>query len=249
MACSTCSSSNTCTCTSVNSCESCIDILNAECVYYKGYLNNSLSLPANFRFNTFAEKVLERIGTLPANYVDYRVSGDSTLDFANQNASINQLKLVVVQDGLSDITLTTSLAKHACFVDLTSTTFAITGSPQLVSGQAAYQNIHTYDNDIIYIASDPSSRQGWQSVSAEISFYNSSITDMFILYLYAGDTLLKMTWVSITPGNYYTLGARALYNCTDEGTPVEFTVKISTDGSNDNISINSGHFEVIEYAY
>jgi hypothetical protein len=81
MACSSCSPS-TCNCTPTAICETCIDVTSSECIYYRGYLENSLSLSANFRFNTFAEKVLDRIDSLPANYVDYKVLDTSTLNFA-----------------------------------------------------------------------------------------------------------------------------------------------------------------------
>jgi hypothetical protein len=79
MACSSCSPS-TCNCTPTAICETCIDVTSSECIYYKGYITNNLGLASNFRFNTFAEKVIDVLGGINSVLDTYPVSIDFARD-------------------------------------------------------------------------------------------------------------------------------------------------------------------------
>lgn len=62
-----CTCSNT---TSSTGCESCVDVFNSECVYYKGSISNNLALGSNFRLNTFIENTITRLNSLPSSLSD-----------------------------------------------------------------------------------------------------------------------------------------------------------------------------------
>jgi hypothetical protein len=62
-----CTCSNT---TSSTGCESCVDVFNSECVYYKGSISNNLALGSNFRLNTFIENTITRLNALPSSLTD-----------------------------------------------------------------------------------------------------------------------------------------------------------------------------------
>lgn len=79
MACTSCSQT-TCNCTPTSICETCIDVTSSECIYYKGYLTNNLGLAANFRFNTFAEKVIDVLGGINSVLDTYPISIDFAKD-------------------------------------------------------------------------------------------------------------------------------------------------------------------------
>lgn len=67
MACSTCTSTcSNCTPPTVAStyCETCVDIISTECVYYKGTYSNCLGLVKNFRLDDFIEKTLSILCSL-----------------------------------------------------------------------------------------------------------------------------------------------------------------------------------------
>jgi len=66
-----CTCSNT---TSSTGCESCVDVFNSECVYYKGSISNNLALGSNFRLNTFIENVITRLNALPSSLTDTYIS-------------------------------------------------------------------------------------------------------------------------------------------------------------------------------
>lgn len=248
MTCSSCS--NNCTCSQTNICETCTDVNSSECIYYKGQLNNSLGLSANFRFNTFAEKVIERIGTLPANYVDYQVDA-VTLDFGNSNAAKNTLKITVGQTGsLPDIISTISLVKHAAFVSLnTNSTFAVTTSAAAIPGTSVYTNEHAFSTDTITIGSTVNKRLGKQLVSASITFVPASVQN-YTFTLFEGSNVLKAVTIpansTTTP---LTVNLKTIYDYTSTASTKTFTFKVASGSSSTTINILSGDFEVKEYEY
>lgn len=249
MACTSCSQT-TCNCTPTSICETCIDVTSSECIYYKGYLENSLSLSANFRFNTFAEKVLEKIGTLPASYVDYKVLNTSTLNFANAVASANQLKLIIKQTPLDDITLTADLAKHICLVSLTpASTFSVsTSSASAIPGGSIFTKDHTFLTDTITIGSTNNKRTGTQLVSGSIIFIPAS-TQNFTFTLFEGSNTVKTVTVPGVSGVCQTVVLKGVYNYSSTSTTKTFTFKVASGSSNTTINILAGDFEVKEYEY
>lgn len=78
MACSTCTSTcSNCTPPTPAStyCETCVDIVSSECVYYKGAYSNCLGLVKNFRLDDFIEKTMSILCSLEGggNTTDQRV--------------------------------------------------------------------------------------------------------------------------------------------------------------------------------
>ena len=78
MACSTCTSTcSNCTPPTPAStyCETCVDIVSSECVYYKGAYSNCLGLVKNFRLDDFIEKTMSILCSLQGggNTSDQRV--------------------------------------------------------------------------------------------------------------------------------------------------------------------------------
>jgi len=247
MACSSCSQ-NTCNCTSTSICETCIDVTSSECIYYKGYVNNSLSLPANFRFNTFAEKVLDRIGTLPASYDDYQVD-DVQLDFGNGNAAKNTIKVTIGQTGgLSDVLDTISIIKHCALVELTTNaTFAVTTSYASIPGSSLHANEHSFSTDTVTIGGTVAARDGKQLVSASIIFTPAS-SQNFIFRLYEGTNVLKTVTIPGVSGVCQTVVLKDIYDYT-AGSSKTFTFKVASGTSSSTINILAGDFEVREYEY
>jgi hypothetical protein len=247
MACTSCSQT-TCNCTPTSICETCVDVTSSECIYYKGYVNNSLSLPANFRFNTFAEKVLDRIGTLPANYVDYQVD-DVQIDFGNSNAAKNTIKITVGQTGgLSDIIDTISIIKHACLVSLTTNaSFAVTTTAAAIPGSSIYVNEHSFSTDTVTIGGTVNKRLGKQLVSGTVIFVPAS-SQNFTFTLFEGSTSLKTVTVPGVSGVCQTISLKAIYDYASTASTKTFTIKVAS-ASNTTINILAGDFEVREYEY
>jgi hypothetical protein len=248
MACSSCSQ-NTCNCTSTSICETCIDVTSSECIYYKGYVNNSLSLPANFRFNTFAEKVLDRIGTLPASYDDYQVD-DVQLDFGNGNAAKNTIKVTIGQTGgLSDVIDTISIIKHACLVSLTTNaSFAVTTTAAAIPGSSIHANDHSFSTDTVTIGNTVNKRVGKQLVSGNVTFVPGS-TQNFTFTLFEGSNSLKAVTVPGVSGVCQTISLKAIYDYASTSSTKTFTIKVASGSSSTTINILAGDFEVIEYEY
>lgn len=249
MACTTCSSTNTCTCTPVTNCESCVDILNAECVYYKGYYSNSLGLPANFRFNTFAETIIERVDQLPANLVDTKLT-DVTATFGTYAS--NTLSFTFTQTSPTvDITKNVSIAKHLCFATINTGDVSVSTSETLLPITSVRAVEHMVDTNTILIGNQSNARTGYQEIYADLNFYTN--TDRVItIKLYEGSNVLKTMIVTTAAGtsttNNYNVSLKTLYNYSSTATTKNFSIKLDTD-TNCTVTIVSGCLEVKEYGY
>ena len=248
MACTSCSQT-TCNCTSTSICETCIDVTSSECTYYKGFYSNSLSLPANFRFNTFAEKVLDRIGTLPASYDDFQID-DLQLTFADGTAGKNTLRVLIGQTGgLSDVIDSISIIKHACLVSLTTNaTFAVTTTAAAIPGSSAYVSEHSFTTDTVTIGGTVNKRVGNQLVSGNVTFVPAS-SQNFTFTLFEGSTSLKAVTVPGVSGVCQTISLKAIYDYASTAATKTFTIKVASGTSSTTINILAGDFEVREYEY
>lgn len=95
-----CTCSNT---TSSSGCESCVDVFNSECVYYKGSISNNLALGTNFRLNNFIENVITRLNSLPSSLTDTYISTitpnystgplNTTIQFLSTTGAVDNLSL------------------------------------------------------------------------------------------------------------------------------------------------------------
>jgi hypothetical protein len=247
MACTSCSQT-TCNCTPTSICETCVDVTSSECTYYKGFYSNSLSLPANFRFNTFAEKVLDRIGTLPASYDDFQVD-DLQLTFADGTAGKNTLRVLIGQTGgLSDVTDSISIIKHACLVSLTTNaSFSVTTTAAAIPGSSIYASQHSFSTDTVTIGSTINKRVGNQLVSGTVTFVPAS-SQNFTFTLFEGSTSLKTVTVPGVSGVCQTISLKAIYDYASTASTKTFTIKVAS-ASNTTINILAGDFEVREYEY
>ena len=248
MACTSCSQT-TCNCTSTSICETCIDVTSSECTYYKGFYSNSLSLPANFRFNTFAEKVLDRIGTLPASYDDFQID-DLQLTFADGTAGKNTLRVLIGQTGgLSDVIDSISIIKHACLVSLTTNaTFAVTTTAAAIPGSSAYVSEHSFTTDTVTIGGTVNKRVGNQLVSGNVTFVPAS-SQNFTFTLFEGSNSLKAVTVPGVSGVCQTISLKAIYDYASTAATKTFTIKVASGTSSTTINILAGDFEVREYEY
>jgi hypothetical protein len=135
MACSSCSQ-NTCNCTSTSICETCIDVTSSECIYYKGSLTNNLGLSANFRFNTFAEKVVQVLGGINSILDTYPISVALTrkTDEINSYATVITLnRQVSIGGSLTDeIITTTDFRPNFAYANLTTGNISISDAGTLV---------------------------------------------------------------------------------------------------------------------
>lgn len=246
MACTSCSQT-TCNCTPTSICETCVDVTSSECIYYKGYYPNSLGLSANFRFNTFAETVLAKLGTLPASINDYRVTG-LVLNFADTIAATNTLRIKIEQTGLSDIIQNISIIKHAVLARLnTNSSFAVTTTATNIPGTQEYAYAHAFATDTITIGSNTPKRAGTQLVSASIIFVPAS-TQSFSFTLYEGSNVLKTITIPCTSNVAQTITLKDTYTYASSDVTKTFTFKVAS-ASNTTINILAGDFEVREYEY
>lgn len=248
MACTSCSQT-TCNCTPTSICETCVDVTSSECIYYKGYYSNSLGLGANFRFNTFAETIIERVDQLPANLVDTKLT-DVTATFATYAA--NTLSFTFTQTSPTvDITKNVSIAKHLCFATINTGNVSVSDSETLLPITSARAVEHTVSNNTIVIGSQSGARIGWQEIYADLNFYTDTAR-VITIKLYQGSTLLKTMVVTTAAGtsttNNYNVSLKTLYNYSSTNSTQNFSIKLDTD-TNCTVTVVSGCLEVKEYGY
>jgi hypothetical protein len=248
MACSSCSPS-TCNCTPTAICETCIDVTSSECIYYKGYYSNSLGLGANFRFNTFAETIIERVDQLPANLVDTKLT-DVTATFATYAA--NTLSFTFTQTSPTvDITKNVSIAKHWCFATIDTGNVSVSTSETVLPITLVDGVEHTVSSETILIGSQGGARIGWQEIYADLNFYTDTARTITVK-LYRDTTLLKSAIVTTAAGtstsNNYNVSLKTLYNYSSTSSTQNFSIKLDTD-TNCTVTVVSGCLEVKEYGY
>ena len=248
MACSSCSPS-TCNCTPTAICETCVDVTSSECIYYKGYYSNSLGLSANFRFNTFAETIIERVDQLPANLVDTKLI-DVSATFATYAAST--LSFTFSQTSpTSDIVKNVSIAKHWRFATINTGDVSVSTTETVLPITSVNGVEHVVSSNTIVIGNGSNKRIGWQEIYTDLNFYTDTARTITVK-LYQGSTELRKAIVTTAAGtsttNNYNVSLKALYNYTDTGSTQNFSIKLDTD-TNCTVSVVSGCLEVKEYGY
>jgi hypothetical protein len=248
MACTSCSQT-TCNCTSTSICETCIDVTSSECIYYKGYYSNSLGLGANFRFNTFAETIIERVDQLPADLVDTKVTNVAAT-FAT--AAANTLSFTFTQTSPTvAINTTVSIAKHQCFATINTGNVSVTTSETVLPITSARAVEHTVSSNTILIGSQAAARIGFQEIYADLNFYTDTAR-VITVKLYEGSNPLKTMVITTAAGtsttNNYNVSLKTLYNYSSTASTTNFSIKLDTD-TNCTVTVVSGCLEVNEYGY
>lgn len=248
MACSSCSQ-NTCNCTSTSICETCIDVTSSECIYYKGYYSNSLGLGANFRFNTFAETIIERVDQLPADLVDTKLTNVAAT-FAT--AAANTLSFTFTQTTpTTAINTSVSIAKHQCFATINTGNVSVSTSETVLPITSVRTVEHTVSSNTILIGSQAAARIGWQEIYADLNFYTDTAR-VITVKLYEGSNPLKTMVITTAAGtsttNNYNVSLKTLYNYSSTASTTNFSIKLDTD-VNCTVSVLSGCLEVKEYGY
>jgi hypothetical protein len=208
MACSTCTSTcSNCTPPTVAStyCETCVDIISTECVYYKGNYSNCLGLVKNFRLDDFIEKTLSILCSLEGggSAEDQYLKSTSTII---RNATNNSWRFTYAFPNSSnnfnkDITITYNMA-HVAVESLSSFTVSSNTAAEvsLCSNTDLYYYVgigHVHNGNSSYVGSkistanipatpsvDGNQRANRQKVEGTIIFSdNAEIATAYISHL------------------------------------------------------------------
>jgi len=252
MACNQCTPCTNCTPpTPVStSCEECADIISSSCVYYKGSFGNNLGLAANFRFNTFAEKVMQRFSTLPSSLAGDTQVETVTLSF---DPGINQVYLEVNQSGDAP-TRNASLDIRPYFAVVPFLTedpvVLVTDTPEVLAFDTEIitnsHNVNSsgYINPETNLSNSP--RTGWQKLIAHLTL-STDTAGVATMQICQDDTVLASSVVTLAADATGTLYCQA-FDEFDAFAAKEYNVKLSF--SDDCIiTIDNGTFEVKEYGF
>lgn len=277
MACTSCSQT-TCNCTPTSICETCVDVTSSECIYYKGYLTNNLGLAANFRFNTFAEKVIDVLGGINSVLDTYPVgidfSRNTTLDHpSGYNTTITLNRSVSINGGNATSTITDSVDQrlyHAYSNFDTTSTISISNSGTKLPLTAGTEYGHDISTSSDWIATGVDNgtevkRLGKQRITVDLGY---SITPTVAVYmkvvLYSNTastaTPIKTYWVKLPASD--TSGVLS-FSCIDSGPTKPSTSIVEKDyyvslfcysdkginSSTQTLTIDSGSILVEESGY
>lgn len=216
MACSSCSPS-TCNCTPTAICETCIDVTSSECIYYKGYITNNLGLASNFRFNTFAEKVIDVLGGINSVLDTYPVSIDFARDLtlahpSGYTTTLTLNRSVSIDGAPATDTLEDTVDQryyHAYSNFDTASTISISSSGTvlpLTAGVEYGHNINTTSDSIeTGLNNGLTERLGKQRVTFDLGYSITPDEDVYmkiVVYSYTATgtvtTALKTYWITAT---------------------------------------------------
>ncbi len=250
MACNQCTPCTNCTPpTPVStSCEECADIISSSCVYYKGGFGNNLGLDANFRFNTFAEKVMQRFSSLPSSINDTQVT-----NFVSTNATINQFSLVISQTSpVEDRNVSLDIRPYFAIVPFATTpTVSLTANtPSVLAFGTTIQNNNHIINSSGYINPETNAsngrRLGWQKLSAHATF-STDTAGVATMQICQDSTVLASSIITLAANASGTLSCQAFNNFSSYVSK-QYNVKLSFNNSC-IITIANGTFEVKEYGF
>lgn len=278
MACTSCSQT-TCNCTPTSICETCVDVTSSECIYYKGYLTNNLGLAANFRFNTFAEKVIDVLGginsVLDTYPIAFDLTRDTTLSHPSGYTSTITLNKTVTIGGSPTSTITDSVDQrlYHAYTNITTGNLSISGTAVLLPLETAPStNVHGHSvvatdaNEYIQTAA----RLGKQKITVDLGYSITAGADVHIKVVVIEEKRkttieyndLKTYWITAKNGvvtsnvlsfSFITSGPEA-----ESGTVKanryyvkvsSFTNKAAGSGSAQTLVIDSGSFSVEETGY
>jgi hypothetical protein len=198
MACNQCTPCTNCTPpTPVSiSCEECADIISSSCVYYKGSYGNNLGLPANFRFNNFAEKVLKRLSNLPDDLVDTSV--DSIEFIPSSNFLDVTAKITLTDEDSTEITGSLDVRRYYTIVEFAEGTKSIDSSSTILTlktNAAVNHNVNHsttgYINPLTTI--NTGGRVGRYRINGVINFLSDKTGDLTIDINKSNTTLKSYT--------------------------------------------------------
>jgi len=276
MACTSCSQT-TCNCTPTSICETCIDVTSSECIYYKGYLTNNLGLAANFRFNTFAEKVIDVLGGINSVLDTYPIEIDLARDTtaahpSSYESTITFNKTVTINGSPTDfIKDTIDQRLYHAYSNFTTGNLSISDTAVLLPLDAStnaygHSVVATDTNEYIQTAA----RLGKQRITVDLGYSITASADVHIkVVVYENKRLvtpteldIKTYWVTAKSGvatsnvlsfSFITTGP------TIESSTVKanryyvkiqsFTNKGAGTGSAQTLVIDSGSFSVEETGY
>lgn len=259
MACNQCTPCTNCTPpTPVStSCEECADIVSSSCVYYKGSYGNNLGLAANFRFNQFAEKVMQRFSDLPSSLLgtNYELT-----TLTASLVSVNQYEFSIDQNNNTSSPLNEDLDLRPYFaiVSLDSNTnIAITGN---TGQQVGFNAIIEHNKHIVNLTTDTitpetnlsnAPRTGWQKLSASISF-SSNAAGVATFQIKKGSTVLGEAKTTVPLNGFGSISLNA-YDNYNSYVNANYQVHLKFDDTggayNTTIDVLDGTFEVKEYGY
>jgi hypothetical protein len=276
MACTSCSQT-TCNCTPTSICETCIDVTSSECIYYKGYLTNNLGLAANFRFNTFAEKVIDVLGGINSVLDTYPIAFDltrnTTLEHPSGYTSTITLNKSVTIGGTPTTTIIDSVDQRLfyAYTNFTTGNLSIGGTTVLLPLQASASGA-TYGHSVVadseYI--ETAARLGKQRITLDLGYSITAGADVHIrVNVFKSErrtsvntTAIKTYWITAKSG-VATSNVLSFSFITDGPTTESNTVKVNRyyveiqsftnkgagTGSDQTLVIDSGSFSVEETGY
>jgi len=259
MACNQCTPCTNCTPpTPVStSCEECADIISSSCVYYKGAYGNNLGLAANFRFNTFAEKVMQRFSDLPGSLTgtNYEVTS-----LAANLVSVNQYHFEIEQTNNSNTPINEDLDLRPYFaiVKLNSTNnIAITSNSgaEIPFYSIIDNNKHIVDLNTNRVTPETNlsnaPRTGYQKLSGTISF-SSNAAGVATVQIKKGSTVLSQAKATVSQNGFVTISLSA-YDNYNTFVNANYHMYLFFDDTasayNTTIDVLDGTFEVKEYGY
>jgi hypothetical protein len=271
MACSSCSQ-NTCNCTSTSICETCIDVTSSECIYYKGSLTNNLGLSANFRFNTFAEKVVEVLGGINSILDTYPISvaltrATNTINSYTTTITLNR-QVSIGGSSANEIKTTTDFRPNFAYADLTTSTISISDAGTLVPlavSTNAYNHSVADTSDYIATATSRTSRQritldlGY-SITPSVAVYIKVVVYEKKMFATSVETAIKIYWITASAAAKSDVVSFSFINIGPEaeGQVIKekrYYAKIfcysdkGTNSSTQTLTIDSGSFSVEETGY
>jgi hypothetical protein len=271
MACTSCSQT-TCNCTPTSICETCIDVTSSECIYYKGSLTNNLGLSANFRFNTFAEKVVQVLGGIDSILDTYPISVALTrkTDAINSYATTITLnRQVSIGGSLTDeIKTTTDFRPNFAYANLTTGGISISDAGTLVpleSSTNVYNHSVVHASDYIATATSRTSRQritldlGY-SITPDVAVYIKVVVYEKKMFATPAETAIKTYWITASAAATSDVISFSFINIGPESESQvikekRYSVKMfcysnkGTTSSTQTLTIDSGSFSVEETGY
>lgn len=256
MACNQCTPCTNCTPpTPVStSCEECADIISSSCVYYKGSYGNNLGLPANFRFNNFAEKVLKRLSNLPDDLVDTSIASIAYTKNSNFLDLTTTITLTDADD--TEITGSLDLRRYYTIVEFDESNKVIGGNDTILLFKTnAISNFNVNHNSSGFInpltTFNQGGRTGLYKLSANFNF-RSSLDGTLTIKVLSSNTVIASNTITISQDNYTSFYIQ-VYNSFELVNNVlptkDYSIRLSfinTDEESVTLSSFKGTWEVSE---
>lgn len=241
-----CTCSNT---TGSTGCESCVDVFNSECVYYKGSISNNLALGTNFRLNTFIENAITRFNALPSSLTDTYIntitptytSGPlySTIAFLSTGASPSTINLNLDLK-LYSISLNWTTVNAVSISALSSpltTTSALGTLGHKLTGTSPHASVTIADG-----SGGLTAHNAKQNINVDLNYKlpstgNANSPTTIVVQLLIAGTVVKSIFCDHTPNDNtrYHIGFNYVSGIVNSGSTVAVNVSLR-DASNNAVS-------------